>query len=207
MCPFSLGHAYLTPAGGPVHAMSDFADPTFDHVSNNTHVNDDSILEIILDSIQINSIVALPVAALHRLKPANAYVSGVHDQHFTCQRTQTTLVAGGSAMVQRSASTSRGLMASPVGIFTDLIMGNDAVMNHQKCDWARRSLRAQSRNTACFQGIYGYLPVPGLLPPPAPPLPGPLGLSPLLPGASFASPPAEVAASACARNFNRSGWS
>ena len=56
MCPFSLGHAYLTPAGGPVHAMSDFADPTFDHVSNNTHVNDDSILEIILDSIQIISI-------------------------------------------------------------------------------------------------------------------------------------------------------
>lgn len=56
MCPFSLGHAYLTPAGGPVHAMSDFANPTFDHVSNNTHENDDSILEIILDSIQINSI-------------------------------------------------------------------------------------------------------------------------------------------------------
>ena len=36
--------------------MSDFANPTFDHVSNHTHVNDDSILEIILDSIQINSI-------------------------------------------------------------------------------------------------------------------------------------------------------
>jgi len=113
-----------------VHAMSDFADPTFDHVSNNTHVNDDSILEIILDSIQINSIVALPVAALYKPRFVNAYVSGVHDQHFTCQRTQTTLVAGGSAMVQRSASTSRGLMASPAGIFVDLIMGNHPVMNH-----------------------------------------------------------------------------
>ena len=130
--------------------MSDFADPTFDHVSNNTHVNDDSILEIILDSIQFNSIVALPVAAVCGPKSANAYVSGVHDQHFTCQRTQTTLVAGGSAMVQRSASTSRGLRGSSAGIFTDLIMGNRPVMNHQKCDWARRSLRAQSRNMAGF---------------------------------------------------------
>ena len=159
------------------------------------------------NSNQLNSIVALPVAALYRLKPANAYVSGVHDQHFTCQRTQTTLVAGGSAMVQRSASTSRGLMASPAGIFADLIMGNHAVMNHQKCDRARRSLRARSRNLSCFQGIYGYLPVPGLLPPPAPPLPGPLGLSPLFPGASLASLPAGAAASAWARNFNRSGAS
>jgi len=124
-----------------VHAMSDFANPTFDHVSNNTHVNDDSILEIILDSIQINSIVALPVAALYRLKPANAYVSGVHDQHFTCQRTQTTLVAGGSAMVQRSASTSRGLMASPAGIFADLIMGIALLLTTKNKDGRARDAR------------------------------------------------------------------
>lgn len=148
--PFQSWPCLPDPRWGPVHAMSDFADPTFDHVSNHTRVNDDSILEIILDSIQINSIVALPVAAICKPRSANAYVSGVHDQHFTCQRTQTTLVAGGSAMVQRSASASRGLMGSSAGIFADLIMGNRPVMNHQKCDWAHRSLRAQSRNMACF---------------------------------------------------------
>ncbi len=54
--PFQSWPCLPDPRWGPVHTMSDFADPTFDHVSNNTHVNDDSILEIILDSIQINSI-------------------------------------------------------------------------------------------------------------------------------------------------------
>ncbi len=54
--PFQSWPCLPDPRWGPVHAMSDFADPTFDHVSNNTHENDDSILEIILDSIQINSI-------------------------------------------------------------------------------------------------------------------------------------------------------
>ena len=49
--PFQSWPCLPDPRWGPVHAMSDFADPTFDHVSNNTHVNDDSILEIILDSI------------------------------------------------------------------------------------------------------------------------------------------------------------
>jgi hypothetical protein len=41
-------------------------------------------------------------------------------------------------------------MGSSAGIFEDLIMGNRPVINHQKCDWARRSLRAQSQNMACF---------------------------------------------------------
>ncbi len=54
--PFQSWPCLPDPRWGPVHAMSDFADPTFDQVSNNTHVNDDSILEIILDSIQFNSI-------------------------------------------------------------------------------------------------------------------------------------------------------
>ena len=90
MCPFSLGHAYLTPSGGRCMPRPDFADPEHrSRVSLLTRIGDSNTR----DRSRF-SIAAPPVAALAWPKPCDANVSGALDQHFTCQRVPTALAIG-----------------------------------------------------------------------------------------------------------------
>ena len=81
-CPFSLGHAYLTPAGGrcmPRRTLRIRQSVTRRTTHAHRRLNTRDRF-----SVQFNTCTASRSSSPAEAR--KAYVSGVHDQHFTCQR-------------------------------------------------------------------------------------------------------------------------
>ena len=118
MCPFSLGHAYLTPAGG--RCMPRWTLRIQQPATRRTTHADRRLKHSRSFSVQFN------LRAPSRCSP-DGRVRGMH----TClvRTTNTSLVKEpirlrdwGSAMVPRSCMPSRGWSRAPAGISADLII-------------------------------------------------------------------------------------